>query len=259
MAASFKRIWALAAMEVRLLIRNRTTLFYAIAIAPITVLFIRALLPTESMDSAALGSTLVITLVGVALTMVVYYNLTTTAVARREELMLKRVMTGPASLAEALTAMAAPAFVIMLGQLIAGYGLAAILLDMSLPANALWLLVAIIGGTIMFALFAYASTSFTRSVESAQLTTMPFLLIVLMTSGMFIPLEMFGDIGMRIASATPLAAVVTVLEHGFGVAGPGNNAFSGLGEVGTAIVVIAAWTFLAGLYVRTRMPIEPRR
>lgn len=252
------RIRSLTAMEVRLLLRNRTTLFYAIALAPLTVLLMWAILPVPA-EPAAMGATMVIMLVAIALTLVVYYNLTTTSVARREELMLKRLVTGTSSLSDALVAMAIPALIITAAQLVAGYAVAAALFEVSLPTNVLWLLVGVLGGTVMFALFAYASSAFTRSVESAQLTTMPVLVIVLMASGLFLPLDVFGDSAGPILELTPLAAVVTLLRHGFGLGQSGPGAWDGLADVGLAIAALVIWSALGAYLVRTRMPIEPRR
>src|SRR5690606_21888073 len=103
------RVLSLVRAEMLLLVRNRTTLFNAVALAPLTVLFFATLGMTPDSGGAGVAGMLLTMLVALALVIVVYYNLTTTIVARREELVLKRLLTGDVSRGEIIAATAAPA------------------------------------------------------------------------------------------------------------------------------------------------------
>lgn len=259
MRASLRRIASLTRMEITLLVRNKTTLFNAIALAPLTVALMSLFLPTDQLDGRDLAAMLVGQLIIIALAFVIYYNLTTTAVARREELMLKRLSTGPSSRFEILTAMAMPAVLILAVQVIAGYLALGAFLEFPQISNPLWLLIGLIGGSVVFAAAAFASTAFTRSVEAAQLTTLPFLMVVLIFSGALFPLSSLGETGARIAGFAPLAPVFTLAEAGMGIGDFAGGPWQGLGEILTAIVVLAGWVGIGTYAVHRWMPNEPRR
>src|SRR5690606_38553796 len=75
-AGRLDRVLSLVRAEVLLLVRNRTTLFNAVALAPLIVLFLSTLgvVPDGAQQSSVAG--LVLTaLVALALLFVVYYNL----------------------------------------------------------------------------------------------------------------------------------------------------------------------------------------
>ncbi len=125
-----RRVWALARLELTLLVRNRTALFNALALAPLTVLAVSSfLLPDAAEGRGAVAATLLGTLLVFALVFADYYNLCTTTVARREELMLKRLTTGELTRGEVLVAMSVPAFAVILAQVVLGAVAVAVLVE----------------------------------------------------------------------------------------------------------------------------------
>src|SRR5690625_8009353 len=89
-AGRVARMASLVRAELLLLARNRTTLFNAVALAPLTVGFIAVAGLVPDSAAGAVAGMLLAALIALALVLVVYYNLTTTIVARREELEIGR-------------------------------------------------------------------------------------------------------------------------------------------------------------------------
>ncbi|PZR52114.1 ABC transporter permease [Xylanimonas oleitrophica] len=265
LAASARRVGSLARAELLLLVRNRTALFNALLLSPLTVVFLAAVtgLPDDDAGAQALfGASLMTMLVAFSLLFVVYYNLTTALVARREEVVLKRLLTGESNAAEILTATAAPALAVMLGQAVLGTVAVVALMEPPAFTNPVLLLVALLGGTVVFVLLAAASTGFTRTVESAQLTTLPVLLVTLLFSGLSLPLSMLPDLVQRLAALTPLHPVVALMR--LGLSGTdADGAVLTFAETFAAAVgplaVLVAWVLVGVLAMRRWMRWQPRR
>lgn len=261
-ASRARRLTSLVRAEVILLVRNRTALFYAVALAPLTVAFVGWTGADMLGGDGArhLAGSLLGMLVALALAIVVYYNLTTTLVARREELVLKRLLTGDVSRAEIIAACATPAIVITLAQLVLGVVAMGIWLEFPQVQNALWLALAVVGGTIIFTLLAVASSGLTRTVETAQLTTLPLLMIVTALSGMIVPLHIMPDIVESVARWTPMYPVVALIQHGLGTPGLDGSPSPGqLSDVLQPLEALGLWIILGIGAARYWMRWEPRR
>ncbi len=255
------RLLSLVRAELLLLVRNRTTLFNAVALAPLTVLLFASVggVPEDG-SGAATAAMLLTTLAALALVFVVYYNLTTTIVARREELVLKRLLTGDVSRAEIILACAAPAVLILIAQLVLGVVAMAVWLEPPTVQNAAWVAAAVVGGVVLFVLLAAASAGLTRTVETAQLTTLPVLMVATALSGLVLPLHVLPDVVERIAQWTPMYPVVALLQHGLGaVALDGTVASGALADVTQPLAALALWIVLGALATRRWMRWEPRR
>lgn len=257
----FPRVGALALMEVRALIRNKVALFNALALAPFMVLAFSGIIGALALDvPGGFTASIVANIVGLALLFVVYYNLTTTAVARREELMLKRLLTGQSSRGEVLVAMATPAFAVVLAQTMLGLVAGSLVLGPAPMTNLLLLVVGVVGGSVIFALLAYASTAFTRSVESAQLSTLPVLIGALLLSGLLFPAP-GGPVGW-LFGFSPLAPVVELVVLGLtGVTSAGVTVDLGgsfLAAVSPMLRMVL-WIALGAVATNRFMRWEPRR
>ncbi len=259
-AAPAARIGSLARAEILLLVRNRTTLFNALAIAPATVGFLAWIgagsFPGLGGGARATATFLLTTLTAIALVFVVYYNLTTTLVARREELVLKRLLTGEVSRTEVVVACAVPAVAIVLAQLVLGTVAVSVWFATPSVANPLWLLLALAGGTVVFVLLAVVSSGLTRTVESAQLTTLPVIMLTMALSGFTVPLDLLPDVVGTVASWTPMAPVVTLIDAGLGGAASDDLTLAGLGQ---PVLCLVLWTVNGAWAARRWMRWEPRR
>ncbi|MFJ3787799.1 ABC transporter permease [Kitasatospora sp. NPDC090091] len=202
-STTVRRLLALGRAEAVLLLRNRTALFTALLLPVVLVFGLKNALNEQAKDNPGLDvdSLLVNGAVGMVLAFVVYYNLTAAYVARRGELVLKRLRTGEARDAEILAGTAVPSvgLALLMCAVIGGVGASA--LDLTAPVNPLLLAagLVLVVGTLMA--LAALSSAFTRTVESAGITTMPVLLLTQFGSGLFIPLEVMPD---RLADACRL-------------------------------------------------------
>ena len=152
---SAHRIAALARAEGVLLRRNRIALLTALAL-PVAMVFALKAAPAvvDAGGSRGVGATLLTGLTAFALLLAVYYNLVAALVARREELVLKRLRTGETTDAEILAGTAAPAIAIAWAQIAMPTVAAVAVFSVAPPANAVLTLVALILGTAVFALLA---------------------------------------------------------------------------------------------------------
>jgi ABC-2 type transport system permease protein len=189
-AGTTRRIVALARAEALLLRRNPMALFNAFVVPAALVLFVRSGLPPDSAERLS-GATIVTSLTAFTLlsvVSVVYLNFVTAMVARREVLVLKRLRTGESSDAEILAGTAAPAVAIAWGQILIGLFAAVTGFGLRMPTNPALVVAAIMLGTAVFGLLASVSTVLTRTVEMAQVITMPVLLAWLLLRGLMFPL-----------------------------------------------------------------------
>jgi len=267
LASSLRRTGSLVRAETILLLRNRTALFNGVALAPAMVAFLHFSGAFEAFvgdgaEASVVGAFALTSLVTFALMFVVYYNLASAYVARREELVLKRLRTGQSSDAEILAGAATPAVVTMLAQLVLGGVAIAVWIGLDAPVNVLLLLVAVLGGTFVFTTLAAASTAFTRTLESAQLSTLPIMAGALLLSGTTLPLTLLPERLQVLAEYTPLHPVAELVTLGLTGLRPDGVAV-GFGETfalaAQPLAILIGWS-VVGAWLATRyMRWEPRR
>lgn len=259
-AASARRVASLARAEALLLWRNRTALLNAAVLPVFMVLLLQQ--SAGGTEDLGQGAAVVVLLAAFSLLFVVYYNLVTAFVARRDELVLKRLRTGEVSDGEILAGTAVPAVIIAWGQILIGTAVAVAVLGMAVPVNPLLLVVALVFGTAVFVLLAAASSVVTRNVETAQITTLPVLLVPLVLSGLYFPLDALPSALEVVARLLPLSPVVELLGLGLTGATPDGRTLD-LGATFTAAVVplavLLGWVVLTFLVARRWFRWEPRR
>lgn len=243
--SSLRRIANLARWETTLLMRDKLVVFNAICSAPGMVL---VLLSTGAEFTMA---TITSMMLNMALLMVVYYNLTTIFVSRREEHVFKRYATGEVTEWEGMTGAAVPSIAIMLIQTILAAILGGVVFGPPHFTNLVLVVAAIVLGAVTFTGLAAASTAFTKTVESAQLATMPVLLVLLFSSGIMFPLHLFSEQARSWFNLNPLYATSMLVELGFSEA-----------SLSIAIRPLASmivWALIAVTLARRYMRFEPRR
>ena len=255
---SAKRVRALARAEALLLRRNPIALLNALGTPLVGVVLLNAFPP----DAAAPlpGAGIAVTLTAFALLFSLYYNLVTTLVARREELVLKRLRCGESSDREILLGAAAPAVAITWWQCTVGVVAAMVLAGMGVPVNPILTVAAVVLGTAVFVLLAAASTAMTRTVEMAQLSTLPIVVISMVLGGLF-PVGMLPEPVQWIAQVLPLTRVVDLLWLGLtGATRDGTTAgeWAAPGGIPAALLLLTAWVIAGAMASRRFMRWEPR-
>lgn len=248
------RLKALGQAEYTLLIRNRTALFAGLLVPVAMIGAIKTSIGQVDLGGTGL-STIEVAMVGsigMVLVMAVYANLASAYTSRREDLVLKRLRTVEAADHEILAGTALPAVALAFVQaavMIAG-GVA--LLDVRAPRQPLLLLAGLLAGLVLLATLGAVTSAFTRTVESAQLTTMPLFLLSVMGSGLFVPLDIFPDRVAAVCELLPMTGVMTLIRAGW------LGGIEGL-DVLRAGLTALVWIALALFAVRKWFRWEPRR
>jgi ABC-2 type transport system permease protein len=254
MTATAGRLTALGRAELTLLLRNRTALCVALLMPGAMVVGTKSSLDQIDPDQAGMSAAEAAMTggIGMVLILVVHLNLVSAYVARREELVLKRLRTGEASDIEILTGGALPSVVIALAQcallLVGG----AVLLDLSAPERPELVAAGVLLGVVMMVLLAAASAAFTRTTEAAQITSFPFMAISFVGSGVVVPLDVMPDQLANICLLLPVSPLMELVRGGW------VGTLSGV-ETLKALGIAALWTVLGVLAVRRWFRWEPRR
>ncbi|WP_408649040.1 ABC transporter permease [Streptomyces poriticola] len=247
------RMTALARAELTLLGRSKGTLVGALFVPLVLPLSARSAATEMDLDEAGLsvGAVVLPAAVGFSLLFAVYSALVGVYVARREELVLKRLRTGELRDAEILAGSALPAAVVGLAQCVLLAVGCAVLLDMAAPSAPHLAVLGMLLGLLLCAGLAAVTASFTRTAESAQVTPMPLMIVSMLGSGMFVPLELLPDRVASVCELLPLTPVVTLVRGGWT---GGLSAYEALGALATGL----AWTVLAVFAVQRWFRWEPR-
>ncbi|MEU9255810.1 ABC transporter permease [Streptomyces sp. NPDC048270] len=245
------RLTALGRSELTLLVRNRAALSVALLMPLLMVFVLRSTL-SGAEGLAAVGEATLTGGIGMVLLLVVYMNLVSAFVARREELVLKRLRTGEANDLEILAGTALPSAVLAVGQstVLAVAGAAA--LDAAMPRSPLLLVAAVLAGIVLLAGMSALTSAVTRTVESAGLTTLPLFLLTALGSGLFVPLERLPEKLASVCELLPLSGVMTLVRAGWS---GGTQAEELLGATLTTL----AWVVITVFAVQKWFRWEPRR
>ncbi|MFC9582683.1 ABC transporter permease [Streptomyces yangpuensis] len=245
------RVTALGRSELTLLVRNRATLALALLMPLLMVFVLRSSLG-DAEGARAVGEATLTGGIGMVLLLVVHMNLVSSYVARREELVLKRLRTGEASDLEILAGTALPAAALALAQIAVLAVAGAAALDVRMPQNPLLLVAAVLAGVLMLAALSAVTSSFTRTVETAGLTTLPLFLATVLGSGLFAPTDALPDLAASLCELLPLSGVMTLVRAGW-------SGGAGGGDLLGAALTALAWIMISVFAVQRWFRWEPRR
>ncbi len=252
-----RQLTVLAGAEWRELLRNKVALINSFALPLVTGLIVFAISP----DARSLGVYFPVMVTGTAILFVVYYTLVTAVVARRESLLLKRLRSGEAEDATILSGIALPFVAVTFVQFLISVVLARLLFDVQLGGLTVVAGLAVVLTTVVFAALALASTAVTRTVEHAQITTLPIIMVPLVLSGMMFPLSVMPDAMRTVAQLMPLTPVMELLHLGMGgvtVDGQAVGLAEGLTHAGRPLLVLVGWIVFGLWATRRAMVWEPR-
>ncbi|MFG2359222.1 ABC transporter permease [Streptomyces sp. NPDC048521] len=249
-----RRLRALARAELALLGRNRGVVLTALAVPLALPFSMRPALDELDLEKAGLsiGTVLLTTAIGFSFLFAVYTSLVSAYVARREELVLKRLRTGELSDGEILIGTALPATALGLAQAVVLCAGCAALLHTGAPKAPYLLLPGLLAGLAVSAALAALTASFTRTAESAHVTALPLVFVSMAGSGIAVPTEVMPDLLASVCELLPLSPAIRLVRAGW----TGQlSAYEALGALATAL----AWTIVAVFAVRRWFRWEPRR
>ncbi|TQK45572.1 ABC-2 type transport system permease protein [Streptomyces sp. SLBN-118] len=254
MTATAGRLAALGRAELTLLVRNRTALFVALLMPALMVAPIKSTLDQLDLDKAGMtvAGTAMTSGIGMVLVLVVHLNLVSAYVARREELVLKRLRTGEVPDREILAGTALPATGLALAQCVLIVVAGVAFLGVGTPERPELLVLGVLLGMVLLAALAAVTSAVTATVESAQITTLPMFVTSFMGSGLFIPLDVLPQNVASVCELLPVTGVMTLVRAGWlgGVDTP---------DVLRAALTALAWTALSVFAVQRWFRWEPRR
>lgn len=248
------RMGALARAEFTLLGRSKATLLTVVLVPLVLPFSLRSVVDGMDVEEAGLSVGLVLLPAGIgfALLFGVYGALVGIYTARREELVLKRLRTGELRDVEILCGAALPIGATGLVQSLVLVAGSTALLDVPAPKAPHLAVLGMLLGLVMCAALAAVTAALTRTVESAQVTTLPFVMVSMILSGIAVPLELMPDKMASACELLPLSPVITLVRGGW----TGElSAYEALGALATAL----AWTVLAVFAVGRWFRWEPRR
>ena len=248
------RMAALARAELILFTRSKGPLVAAV--------FVPLLLPfsvysaTKGIDLKDTGLTLGLLMlpssISFTLLFAVYTTLVGVFVARREQLVLKRLRTGELRDTEILAGSALPAVATGLAQTLILVAACTALLGVPAPHAPHLAVIGVLLGLVMCCGFAAVTAAWTRTTESAQVTSVPLVLISAAGSGIVLPLQLLPDRLAAGCELLPLSPVIILIRGGWS------------GELSTyealrALAIALAWTGATVFAVRRWFRWEPRR
>ncbi|THA60400.1 ABC transporter permease [Streptomyces sp. A0958] len=248
------RLTALGRAELTLLARNRTAIFVALFMPAAMIMAMKSTF--EKLDLKGTGLTVagaaLVGGIGTVLIQAVYMNLVAAYVARREELVLKRLRTGEVTDGEILAGTALPAGALALAQSAVIVAAGTAFFGLGAPERPELLVAGLLLGVVLLTALAAVTSVGTRTVQTAQLTTLPLFLVSMMGSGLFVPLEIFPDRLAQGCELLPLTGVMTLVRAGW-LGGAGGTEL--LGAALTGLV----WTAVAVFAVQRWFRWDPRR
>ncbi|MEU0332111.1 ABC transporter permease [Streptomyces sp. NPDC006193] len=251
---SLRRLRALARAEFALLGRNRGVVFTALVVPLALPFSVRPALDQLDLEKQGLsmGTAMLTAAIGFSFLFAVYTSLVNAYVARREDLVLKRLRTGELTDGEILTGTALPALALGLAQALVLCAGCAVLLHAGAPKAPHLALLGLLAGLVLSAALAALTASFTRTVESGQVTSLPLVFVSMIGSGIMFPTEAMPARLASVCELLPLSAAIRLVRAGW----TGRlSAYEALGALVTAL----AWTVLAVFAVGRWFRWEPRR
>jgi ABC-2 type transport system permease protein len=161
-----------------------------------------------------------------------------------------------------LLATAVPTLLVTVGQLVLITVGLVVLGGWQAPADVVLPVLTVLLGMALMVALATASTVFTRTPESAQITTLPVVLVATALSGLFFPLGLLPDALATAARLLPVTPVVELVQLGLSgrtwdgaVVAGAELWWAALGP----LVTLLAWTVLAALATARWFRWAPRR
>ena len=238
--ASISRLRALGRAEWLQFTRNRLLVILALLFPAVLPLFVWVV-GDQSVGSTAAAAEIFILF---ALAFGLYYPALSMAVTRRDEKVLKRLRTGEARDWEILTAICVPLAVAMLGLtvvIVVAFSTMSMFIPIEPPVPHVWpvnpllmLAVMVLGIAVSHGLALLTST-FTANAENAQITSMPVLILMILSQSTF--RELMPEGVANVLDRTPFALAIDLFREGW----IGESFSATLADSWVQLLILAAW------------------
>ncbi|MEV8637081.1 ABC transporter permease [Streptosporangium sp. NPDC051023] len=253
----------LARLDLTLVARNTTTLF-TVLLMPLLMAWLFTQTQTDANIEGVPAHVFVLTGVpGLMLGFAVFINLVNSLTARREELVLKRLRGGQPSATAVLAGSALGALALFLGQVVL-LGVWIQRTEGLLPVNVPLMVLAAVLGVAVFGLLAAAFSGITPNAETAQITVLPVILVMLIGAPVAFPTSTLpGPLG-AISDLLPVTPVVKIMRSAFLGADHYSGSAKALGVIEQwtgalpSIGILLAWIAVTALLARWLFRWEPR-
>lgn len=249
-----RHLKGLSRAELALFARSRMNLFNVLVIPAMIICGMLATVHQFSLDEESgrgIGQMMVSTSLVIVLVMVAYAPLTSVYVVRREEGVLKRLRTGEVTDPVVLVGCAIPYLTVAVAQF-AVIAVAVSVISAGAPPLAhLAVLALLLSLPICVGLAAVSSVA-CRTSESAQGVATLGLLVLLLTSGAAVPLEMFPDPVAAVLHFFPLTPAVDLANSAW------TGESSSAGTVLLRCATLVAWSMITAVVTRRVFRWDPR-
>ncbi|MEU9762892.1 ABC transporter permease [Streptomyces sp. NPDC047985] len=196
------------------------------------------------------GPLMVSTATGILLIFSLYSSVTGLYVARREELVLKRLRTGEVSDPVILAGGASMYIAICVVQVVVVAVVLSVMFG-AVPRQPFAAVMGLITGVALMTAMAAATAALCRTVESVLVATLPAIFILPMVSGVYIPREVLPEALGEALLFAPLSSTVDLVRSGW----TGELSMSGV--LGRSVLALA-WTGGFAWIAARRFRWEPR-
>jgi ABC-2 type transport system permease protein len=196
------------------------------------------------------GPLMVATTTGIFLIYTLYTSVTGLFVARREELVLKKLRTGEASDAVILAGGSSVYTTVALAQIVV-LTIVISLMTGAMPKAPHLALLGVIGGGLLMLAMAAATAGLCRTVESVQIGILPVMFILPLITGVYFPLDVLPEMAQNILLFVPLTSTIDLVRSGW-------TAELSLAETLVRLLVMVGWTVIFARFAAKKFRWEPR-
>ncbi|MET9610139.1 ABC transporter permease [Streptomyces sp. NPDC006512] len=251
-APAVRHMKALFRIEWKLFNRIKANYLFVVFVPLMILMAMRAV--HDQLDLAEYGLNagplMVSTAAGTLLIFSLYSSVTGLYVARREELVLKRLRTGEVSDPVILAGGASMYVTISVVQIVVVTTALSVMFGAA-PRAPLAALVGLVTGVALMTAMAAATAALCRTVESVMVATLPAIFILPMISGVYIPREVLPDALGDALLFAPLSSTVDLIRSGW-------TAELTVGASLGRVALTVGWTALFAWIAIRRFRWEPR-
>jgi ABC-type multidrug transport system permease subunit len=229
-----KNIWSLSLIRIRIVLRNRTFLFFSL-IMPMAFFFLYSSVFAKGQPrdvAYMLGPVISLTVMGT------FWGLSATIVTWREQGILRRFRLAPLAASDILASSILANFAIILPTVVLELVLARVVYHVTSLGNLFSLLALVFAGIVSFGALGLIVASVTNTMQETQVINQILWFALIFFSGATFPLVWLPHAVQRVALFLPATYLITGLQKAIVEVRPISN-------LGIELCSLAAWAMLA--------------